>query len=475
MKKWSDQQLEIFDAMSAPAGNVMVRARAGAGKTTTVIAGLEYAPPGGKLLVAYNRVVAAELRKRAPADVDVRTLHSLGLAMVAQNFGDVRVDQDKGLRIAQAVAHQLPPPQTEEQRAARRSFPHRLRTYVGLAKNVQPTSTEQLRRTLIEKVWEPACDIDELVRLVRACLTQAALDTQTVDFDDMVYFPRRFGMAMAPYSLVVVDEWQDMSPGQLWLVMQAGRRVVGVGDERQAIYSWRGADKNAMQHAVDTLDAEVLPLSTTYRCGYNIVEHVRTTFPDLSDFRAAPGAAPGDVETVAEQSLNPQPGDFVLSRKNALLVPHALDCAKRGVPICVTGFNLAKQIKTLVDMSLASTTRELRTWARERKAKEVNLLREQDREDLIPSVVDRFDTLVAMSFGVNAMSQMMVKVRKLVTDEPTPGTVTFSSVHRAKGHERERVWVLEDSLRPLGYSDEEDNIRYVAATRAKHELLYVKD
>jgi superfamily I DNA/RNA helicase len=49
--------------------------------------------------------------------------------------------------------------------------------------------------------------------------------------------------------------------------------------------------------------------------------------------------------------------------------------------------------------------------------------------------------------------------------------ITCSSVHRAKGLEAERVFVLAKTLRTD--NDEERNISYVAITRAKSSLVYV--
>jgi superfamily I DNA/RNA helicase len=53
------------------------------------------------------------------------------------------------------------------------------------------------------------------------------------------------------------------------------------------------------------------------------------------------------------------------------------------------------------------------------------------------------------------------------------GVITCSSVHKAKGLEAERVFVLAKTLR--GGSREEENIAYVAYTRAKMDLVLVRD
>ena len=50
-------------------------------------------------------------------------------------------------------------------------------------------------------------------------------------------------------------------------------------------------------------------------------------------------------------------------------------------------------------------------------------------------------------------------------------SVMCSTVHKAKGLEADRVWILEDTLKSGGL--EEENIRYVAYTRARKELCLV--
>ncbi len=46
-------------------------------------------------------------------------------------------------------------------------------------------------------------------------------------------------------------------------------------------------------------------------------------------------------------------------------------------------------------------------------------------------------------------------------------------MHRAKGRERDRVWLLDWSFYDRGQSEEGDNIYYVAATRSKKDLFLV--
>lgn len=94
------------------------------------------------------------------------------------------------------------------------------------------------------------------------------------DFDDALYAYWLRGTDRS--GTVIVDEAQDNSWIQLDLARKIAERgqgrVVLVGDVRQAIYSFRGADPEIMQHADETLGAATLEIPTNYRSGARIVD-----------------------------------------------------------------------------------------------------------------------------------------------------------------------------------------------------------
>jgi superfamily II DNA or RNA helicase len=78
-KNWSHYQTAIFDDVAQGRGNTVVLARAGTGKTTTILEALKHVPEGATaLMVAFNKAIATEMKDRAPGNVDVSTLHSYG-------------------------------------------------------------------------------------------------------------------------------------------------------------------------------------------------------------------------------------------------------------------------------------------------------------------------------------------------------------------------------------------------------------
>jgi len=67
------------------------------------------------------------------------------------------------------------------------------------------------------------------------------------------------------YDYVLVDEAQDITPCMINIVVGQKSKLICVGDEHQAIYSWRGA-VNSLQYLRDNYDTSVFYLSKSFRC-----------------------------------------------------------------------------------------------------------------------------------------------------------------------------------------------------------------
>jgi superfamily I DNA/RNA helicase len=81
------------------------------------------------------------------------------------------------------------------------------------------------------------------------------------------------------------------------------------------------------------------------------------------------------------------------------------------------------------------------------------------------------------------VAEVLSAIERLFSDQKPENAVILSSTHKAKGLERDRVWLLQDTyLRSRrnrlgvweGPSQEEKNLFYVAVTRAKSELVLVE-
>ena len=100
---WSDQQQKIFGwfskSLPVNSDHLVVRARAGTGKTTTIIEGIKHAPESSILLAAFNKRIATELEVRLEGtNAEAKTLHSIGFSFLRRYWSSIGVEKRNGAR-----------------------------------------------------------------------------------------------------------------------------------------------------------------------------------------------------------------------------------------------------------------------------------------------------------------------------------------------------------------------------------------
>jgi superfamily I DNA/RNA helicase len=300
-----------------------------------------------------------------------------------------------------------------------------------------------------------------------------------VDYADMIFLPLAWKLTSRDYQLVVVDEAQDMTAAQLEIAERVcDGRICVVGDDRQSIYKFRGADSGALDRLKAKLGALELPLTTTYRCGTSIVEHAQRLVPDI---QAGPDNLHGVVDacTPTELLTLVRPDDFVLSRLNAPLVSITLRLLRNGIRATMAGRDVGagvvailKKLKVTDWTPLSQVQSLVEGWER----KQVTKLAALGVPEEIDRIRDQADVLYAFIMDADTTKEMFNKLDTLFTNvdgEPVTNSVLCSSVHKAKGLECRHVFVLKETFYRRGRTEEEDNCMYVAVTRAKEHLTLV--
>jgi superfamily I DNA/RNA helicase len=147
---------------------------------------------------------------------------------------------------------------------------------------------------------------------------------------------------------------------------------------------------------------------------------------------------------------------------------------KAGKRTRIAGRDIGGGLKTLVRKFKARSVPEFLTRVSAWEEREVKRLVAAKRdESKIEAIHDQASMLCSLSEEAKNVDEITTRIDALFTDDGLgdKGLVMCSSVHRAKGREASRVFVLRDTLRTG--SVEEDNISYVAITRAKLSLVYV--
>ncbi len=481
---WSPQQAAIFDWFKAGTGNLVVRARAGTGKTTTIVEGVGVAPETSILLAAFNKKISTELQHRITGGAEAKTLHAIGFGCVRRYWAKVQIEGGRGFQLAK--------------RAAGEHTPDDILTLIAkiasLGKNVAPFADDSLLARIAiqfdktpDEQWEDeGYSLEVVCAFARQAMDLATMvdpEGERIDFDDMIYVPLVNDWVRPRYDLVVIDEAQDMNASQLMLARGvASGRIAVVGDDRQAIYGFRGADSNAIDNLKKELSASELGLTVTYRCARVIVDYAKRLVPD---FVAHETNALGSMISQKQETMlaDAAVGDFILSRKNSPLVPLCLRLLRTGKRARIEGRDIGAQLIGIVKArkarGLPALEEKMIKWRDKEIAKARQRLTSKAAvDDKVQAITDQYETIMALCDGVSTVPELLTRIERLFGDTPPGGdnrTITLSSIHKAKGLEADRVYVLSDTLYPGGDKTkiEEQNLEYVAVTRAKRMLVMV--
>lgn len=476
----SAQQVAIWDDMANGMGNTVILARAGTGKTTTYIEGLYRMSPTRSVMVfSFNTRIAAEATSKVPVWVNVKTCHAFGLMCLKSAWGHVEVDKDKDWNIATAIVGNAP---------EKTELCFNVSKAMSLAKSYLADTSSAIEEVCdkhgIELCGEKKEDF--IAHVLKALDMSAWVEhinpatgekykqvNKRISFDDMIWLVIKHNISTPKYDDIIVDEAQDLNRARLELTLRARKdtsRYFAVGDDMQAIYGFCGADKDAIGYIIERTSAKTLPLTTTYRCGKSIVALAQAVVPD---YNAAPTAPDGEVVDVSETYMlqNAQPGDFILSRTNAPLVPLCLQFLKEGRKANIQGRDMGKSLSYMIKRSGAESVDGFLTWLGNWKETECARLAAKNR-DTGPTA-DKAEVLEALCEGAAQLSDVRANISRLFDDiENDMARIMLSTVHKAKGLERERVYMLTSTFK-ADKGAEEANIWYVAVTRAKSLLHLV--
>jgi hypothetical protein len=465
-RTWSPFQEDIFSALIMP-DNLLIEAVAGSGKTSTILECMNRIQ-GKSLFLAFNKAIADDLRSKVRG-AEVKTLNGLGHSILTKRLPGIPLETWK---TANAVRSKL---STEE-------YPQigaQVGRLVGFAKN----SAFGIYNTASKKDFMILADGMELdipyEFLNKACQTahlvfqEVISDFTHFDFDDQLFMPVFHDWTFPTYDTVFVDEAQDLNSIQhlmLDRLRQKGARIIGVGDTRQAIYGFRGALHNSMEVLKDQFGMIEYPLSITYRCDRSIVALAQSIVPQIV---AREGAANGTIEYTDTVNIHAlRDGDLVVCRNNAPIFSLAMRALIERRPVRVLS-NFVDQLKGFIK---SFKTRDL-TIFEERLTKwyenEMKSAEESEFFGRQHYLTDKYESVLSLLKEAESLDDMLNALERFGNSRTGP---VISTIHKAKGLEAENVTILHREKLPSRYAIteasliQENNLLYVAITRAKHNL-----
>lgn len=485
MIEFSSYQKDLFNAIETQTGNLMVNAVAGSGKTFSLVESMKRTK-GNSVFVAFNKSIANELGSRVPSHVTCLTLHSFGLRSITKSFGFCRVDGKKLNKIMNKYpATSFLYGMTGQEKAQVFQVREQITKLISIWKNtlIDYKNDEQVISTANHYGinYDPA-----VLGAARSIMEKSINIRKFIDFDDMIYMPVALNLNVPTFDNVFVDECQDLNRAQIEMVIKMVKkpngRIIAVGDPKQSIYGFRGADTEAMNRIKEVLKATELPLSVCYRCPTSHLELAKEIVPYIE---AAPNAKEGSVEHITTDQFNEridkENEPLVLCRTNAPLISFAIRLIQEGKKACVRGNDIGAFLKGLVIGFQTKTITEFNNKVDEWENSQLESLNKRRASNAVKdTIIDYADVLREFAKRSASPFDIVKFIDKVFSDENS-GTI-FSTVHRAKGLENDTVYIIKPEQLPLIRKDQKEweleqemNLKYVALTRAKDKLVFVKE
>jgi superfamily I DNA/RNA helicase len=475
-------QQQIYDFIKHGKGHGSVNAVAGSGKTTTIEESLKYIKSFYDVaFVAFNNDIVNELIKRIQRpNTKITTIHKVGWASIRNHYGhqNCAINKRKTIDICQEVLFE----KIQKHSKTKWQYLMNIEKLVSLMKMY--LEFDELNLSVISEKHDLNIlddEIESAIQIFEYCLE----DTQTFDFDDMIFLPAiNKNFEIPKFDFVFVDECQDLNKPQQEIVqrmlLDPDSRMISVGDRRQAIYGFAGADTESFDVLSNKQNTTKLPLSICYRCAKNIVLEAKKIVPHIEYFEGSDNGIvrqDGDISEI-------QDGDWVVCRNTKPLVVLCLELIKNHKKARVRGKDIGKGLIELIKKTKVNN-KVLSLKMIENRAKEVKheLSRQGvEKPENHPkhiSILEKLDIISYISEFQKDMESTIKILETIFSDEKSD--IDLMTIHRSKGGENERVFFLLPQLLPSKFAtqawqkEQEDNLMYVGITRAKKELIYIRN
>lgn len=495
----SPYQEKIFDFITEGKGNAVVSAKAGSGKTFTIVNAMKLIPKTKKaIFIAFNKSIADELNEKLKNNSNCMayTTHSLGFRMVRRNLGNnIIVDEYKYrtyLKNNFLNVTGLNDGEINIEKNQINEYTENILLLIDFSRLFLAHDDEAINN-IVERYDVPL--IANEVEAVKRCLEWGKNNITSIDYVDMLWLPtalnlRPLGML---YDWVFLDEAQDSSIAAIALFKKCVKPNVGrwvcVGDEKQCINLFCGSNEDNFRQLCHSENTQVFDLPVSYRCGKKIIEFSQSI---VKDILPKENAIDGEIKNGCKLSCL-KDGDMVLARSKAPLLKVYTKLIKKGINCYIKGLDIGANLINLLDsikgeelninlkkdgvfIRLYDKLFETRNKLVEKRGLDI------DDASLSSYIMEQYDTIKALEvLAFNCTTKNELKSRiKDIFKEDSKG-VCLSTIHKSKGLEADNVYILCHSSMPSKNCHheweriQEKNLMYVAYTRAKKILGFISE
>ena len=292
--------------------------------------------------------------------------------------------------------------------------------------------TKNVTKTILEiSRFKSGLKVEDKIKFVVDLYNQELSRLGLLDYDDLLLKSLPITQNNL-YDFILVDEFQDTNLTQYQLLNKLTGHKTSlfiIGDPRQSIYAFRGANAHVFDQFVKDFRPQIISLTTNYRSCPEVVKTAQLLFPrDQPQICFSPA---GLVQTVKCQNLYSQ-ADWILRFINQKL--GGLDLNSTAVD--------TTQNHRFSDFAILY-----------RHHHQALILKKKFFDSGVPFQASSDDS----EFGVL---------------DPAADRVILSTIHAAKGLEFKYVFLFNFDNYQIG-DGEERRLLYVALTRAKQEFYFL--
>ena len=286
LTKLNDKQKEAVLHINGP---LLILAGAGSGKTSVLTTRVAYLvkeigiPPYNILAITFTNKAAKEMKERIikligdeASFIQISTFHSFGYLILRNNYKKLGfesnftiLDENDSVSMIKKILKEL-------NIDPKRFNPKAIKSAISGAKN-ELMDVDMYSR-YVKTPW------DELVIKVYRIYQDRLKSNNAVDFDDLLMLPivlfknnpDVLNYYQDKYNYILIDEYQDTNEAQYTLtkmISEKYKNICVVGDNDQAIYSFRGANyNNILNFEKDYQNTKVIVLEQNYRSTKNILD-----------------------------------------------------------------------------------------------------------------------------------------------------------------------------------------------------------
>lgn len=484
----SQRQLDIFSIWQNRDSNILINAVAGSGKTTTLLQLLEHCEYK-TLFLAFNKSVQEEIQakidKRGLTQGKSMTMHSLGLSAIRKSFRKFRINNGKNYEILKKVQENNKPTLRRYTWKDRVKIGYTLMDMNDVSRLFLTDDIAIIARHFLsmDKVMFSFEHLEELWSdFIEYRNEYYTGNTIEIDFTDMIYVPVLKGLHIPvdPYYLMI-DEAQDLNLCQHRLIenlIAQGTVIkwIAVGDRNQSIYGFSGAYSTSFDMFLEKGNVIELPLDICYRCATSIIDVANEVYPVME--------YSSEFEGIVEDSNNPndiKPNSMVVCRNSGPLIDLYFqllglgkDCYIKGEDILNSIIRFLKPYKSSF-VGAAKTEMLYKLDALSKDNTDSGRLKHyifKENFGNFRKLAEHFCT------GGETVDTLLNKLKSLFIDKDN--AIMLCTIHKSKGLEADIVYILNENLIPSKFAkskeqlQQENNLKYVARTRAKEELYFLK-